>query len=140
MWPSLELLVQFLLSKTCNFPLYKNLIYLCKILCFNTSIKNPNQNQDKLWWLVWTIVKIVYNFITAETWNILHTGQNKHQAILIHFRQWSNILAARSQWWWGGNSYDMMTDYKGCNFNQQDIEKHVPWYDKYNCDEDYVEE
>jgi hypothetical protein len=34
----------------------------------------------------------------------------------------------------------MITDYTRRNFYQQEIEKHVPWYDKYNCDEDYVEE
>jgi hypothetical protein len=34
----------------------------------------------------------------------------------------------------------MMTDYTGCNFYQQETEKHVPLYDKCNCDEDYVEE
>jgi len=39
----------------------------------------------------------------------------------------------------GWNSYYMMTNYTGCNFYQQEIEKHVPWYDKYNCDEDCVE-
>jgi hypothetical protein len=89
---------------------------------------------------MWKLVKMVYNFITAETGNILHTGQIKHQAIIIHFRQWSKILAARSQWWWGGNSYDKMTDYTEHKFYQQEIEKHAPWYDKYNCDEDYVEE
>jgi hypothetical protein len=34
----------------------------------------------------------------------------------------------------------MMTNYTGCNFYQQEMEKHVPRYDKYNCDEEYVEE
>ena len=34
----------------------------------------------------------------------------------------------------------MMTDYTEHNFYQHEIEEHVPWHDKYNCDEGYVEE
>lgn len=34
----------------------------------------------------------------------------------------------------------MMNDYTGYNLYQQETEKLVTWYDKYNCDKGYVEE